>query len=716
MILIYAISNKFLKAVLTVIVLGVIFMSSAWNQSVYGTELLIDFGPQATENQYGILGWDSAIIGPHTAYTTAGPGGTVQVSGSDKFDGYQGVQGTPRKFIYGERIVATWYNNSNEKITFQPLVTFEDPNFPNDNPGEPQWYPMMSQGKKGVINPHSLIQTTYDIADGSQYHSYPISAGTYSLVNICANTPEKALVLDKIEITHDVDTIAPQAPQNLRVINVSDTWVELAWDDAIDNVKTERYFLYRDGELEAVTTGRAFTDFYLAPQTPFTYTVTALDTNRNESEGAVITVTTKTYQDIFGRLNPWQDIEYRGAFKLPKTENGTWQNSHTLTCSAITFYPYPEGKYPETKDPGGRDDGYPGSLFAVGNWGRLGKGRIAEISIPKPVKSKNLEELPVAKTLQPFADVRAFDVKVQLPTIGLEYLPAQGSQQSDKLYHYYGEYYLVSSSFSVNKPVTHGASELTLSAPQSQGGWRIGPKNEAPMYDQYVFLDLFQVPPNWAREHIEGRMLITGRSSRTGARAGDAIYAIGPWIDSYPEPLPPDQSNNADYLQYVTLLEYDKTGTRTRNEFNPSDSFIGGSWLSSGEKFAILLSGTKALGDTWYGYADGSRPGFLEAHVPSLYSFKELGGKGHKCTGRQPLMLLYNPDDFAKVAHGELAPWEPQPYAGWDVSEYLLNGKKGSLKAITFDQSHGFLYAVEASAYNSYPVIHVFKVQVKQPL
>lgn len=158
-------------------------------------------------------------------------------------------------------------------------------------------------------------------------------------------------------------------------------------------------------------------------------------------------------------------------------------------------------------------------------------------------------------------------------------------------------------------------------------------------------------------------------------------------------------------------MEYDKAGKRTRNEFNPSDSFIGGSWLSIGEKSAVILSGTKALGDTWYGYADGSTPGLLETHVPSLYSFKDLGGKGHKCTGRQPLILFYNPDDFAKVAHGELAPWEPQPYAGWDVSAYLIHGKRGSLKAITFDQHHGLLYAVEANAYNSYPVIHVFKVQ-----
>ena len=90
------------------------------------------------------------------------------------------------------------------------------------------------------------------------------------------------------------------------------------------------------------------------------------------------------------RIQP-EDIIYLGAFRLPEGSGGSsWDYSgHGLTY-------YPEG------DPGGGEDGFPGSLFGYGHDQQL---MVSEISIPLPVVSQNFEELNTGTTLQPFTDI-----------------------------------------------------------------------------------------------------------------------------------------------------------------------------------------------------------------------------------------------------------------------------------------------------------------------
>ncbi len=62
------------------------------------------------------------------------------------------------------------------------------------------------------------------------------------------------------------------------------------------------------------------------------------------------------------------DLVYQGAFRLPEASNNSnWEYSGlAMTC-------YPEG------DPQGANDGYPGSIFAVGHDHQQ---HVSEISIP----------------------------------------------------------------------------------------------------------------------------------------------------------------------------------------------------------------------------------------------------------------------------------------------------------------------------------------------
>src|SRR5512138_3553723 len=95
-------------------------------------------------------------------------------------------------------------------------------------------------------------------------------------------------------------------------------------------------------------------------------------------------------------INP-ADLEYLGAFRLPGGEDPP--QTFAYGGNAMTFNP--DG------DQAGPADGYPGSLFVMGHdrvaYGELPAGnQLAEIDIPAPIISRNLEDLNTAELLQGF--------------------------------------------------------------------------------------------------------------------------------------------------------------------------------------------------------------------------------------------------------------------------------------------------------------------------
>jgi len=122
-------------------------------------------------------------------------------------------------------------------------------------------------------------------------------------------------------------------------------------------------------------------------------------------------------------------LVYLGAFRLPDDSGGMgWDYSgHGMTH-------FPGG------NPVGRADDLPGSLFMVGHDHRL---QVAEISIPNPVISKNLEDLNTAETLQPFADITGGMISddLQIPRMGIAYLPAQQGQTGDQIHFAIGQHF-----------------------------------------------------------------------------------------------------------------------------------------------------------------------------------------------------------------------------------------------------------------------------------
>jgi len=392
-----------------------------------------------------------------------------------------------------------------------------------------------------------------------------------------------------------------------------------------------------------------------------------------------------------GRIRP-EDLAYQGAFRLP---DGPEEYGWGWSGQGLAYYPDGDPKAPK--------DGYPGSLFGVGHdWNTW----VSEISIPRPVisKTKKLQELNTAKTLQEFANIRGalFEERdLEQPRVGLAYLPAQGKQTGGKLYFCWAAHM-----GQENRSPAHGWCELNLAQPRSVGLWNIAGLS------QYVTCDyITPIPADWARQNTPGMLLATGRMRDGGqVSQGPTLVAFGPWNEGNP-PKPNTQ------LKGVVLLKYSDVTAEQQHKmkgYHHSDDWSGAAWLTSGNRSAVVFVGTKGQGKCWYGFANGVvwPEGGPYPPVPPYPNDQ----RGWWSTSFAAQILFYDPADLAAVARGEAKPHEPQPYAVMDIGNVLFRSRPRSqhrLGAAAFDPSGGVLYVIELRGDEDKSLIHVWKVNPK---
>ncbi len=384
-----------------------------------------------------------------------------------------------------------------------------------------------------------------------------------------------------------------------------------------------------------------------------------------------------------GRLMP-SDIVYLGAFRLPGPSGGSnWGYSG----GGATYFP--------GGDPRGARDGFPGSIFAFGHdWQYF----VSEISIPRPKKSRNVKRLPVAKTLQPFANIRR-GVKLTGETYrygALAYLPPQGAQKKGKLHFAFGFH------MQYKRVTSHGWRDLNLAAGPSVGLWYIG--QESPHYTNDY---MFAIPAQWADKYVGGRRLATGRYREGGLSGlGPTLFAIAPW--QHGNPPPP-----GTVIKPVPLIKYSPFGGPHRMKgYKNCLFFTGGAWLTWKGRSAVVLVGTTPLGQCWYGYRNGTRHDDCQPRCPD-----SLGSRGYWATRTQPQFVFFDPAELAAVAQGRMKPWQPQPYAAYNLAPYMFRPKKHPntrylVGAMAYDRARGFLYVFERQAEDDdKSVVHVFKLK-----
>lgn len=406
----------------------------------------------------------------------------------------------------------------------------------------------------------------------------------------------------------------------------------------------------------------------------------------------------------FGQRIQPEDLEYRGAFRLPHEPGGSnWEYSGF----AMTHFPM--------GDPGGPVDGYPGSLFAMGHDHDY---LVSEINIPIPIisPSKRLDDLNVAETLQPFADVLSHLFPVpEITRAGLAYLPAQPGQTSDKIHFCFGDHN------QFDRAPSHGWCELTLSDPQSQGPWYFW------NFSNYVTNDyLFSIPESWSSQYAAGQRLASGRFRDGGwSGLGPSLFIYGPWIDGNPPPPDATLTSVTPLLLYGDQLPGQAEIAISENKkmlyYKEPDEWTGGAWLSTGDASAVILVATKAIGNTWYGFSDGTVwP--EEGPWPDVPPWPH-DSRGWWSDDIRAQIYFYDTDDLGQVALNQSDPWTPQPYAVFDIDDVLFDpgfhyerSKRVSVGAACYDRALGFLYIMERRADEDRSLVHVWKVNTPTPV
>lgn len=394
-----------------------------------------------------------------------------------------------------------------------------------------------------------------------------------------------------------------------------------------------------------------------------------------------------------------QDLIYRGYFRLPEGSGGSdWDYSgHGLTY-------YPEG------DPGGDSDGYPGSLFGFGHDHQL---YVSEINIPAPMITSDPMTANIAVTIQPFSNLTDGIFRAEemvIPRAGIAYL----AQPQPRLHFTFGQHIQ-------DFEVSHGWAGLDLDRPEAQGPWVFDG------YTNYVTNDyLFEIPPDWAQAIAPGPLLASGRA-REGLWSGR-----GPGLFAYrPADLDSPPSAGSVLQDVIPLLLYGEQSTGQPDiisspaqaviDYKEADHWWGGAWLTDDGGAAVVFAGTKALGDEWYGFANGVmwEHDCAEDNPPSCPDVPDwpYDDRGFWADSYQAQLIFYNPAELAAVARGELDSWEPQVYDTLVLNEYLLDPtlnhgdyKRDLVGAVAFDRENGFLYLIERMADEYRSVIHVWEI------
>lgn len=391
-----------------------------------------------------------------------------------------------------------------------------------------------------------------------------------------------------------------------------------------------------------------------------------------------------------GRLDP-DGLAYIGAFRVPEDPGFEYSGG------GLAYRP--DG------DPDGPSDGFPGSLFIIGHDQTQ---LVAEISIPAPVDHRGRPpgDLPRARFLQPFSEVTGGVFgSLELPRADLEYLEDGGGQLWICMTQHM--------QFEVVPVLCLCGPDLRN--PGTMGPWLLGDLSP------YLTGDLlFEIPAAWSGEHLPGARLVCGRfRDGTWSGRGPALNAVMPPEGDLP---PPGGLFETFALTRYGWFEgggcesitYDYLGM---DGFGESDDWSGGAWVTAPGGDAVVLAGTRSIGESWYGYSNGvvyptsGEPGDPIPETPPWPHDDRGWWAGSFTAG----LLFFDPEDFRRVLAGELDEWEVQPYAFAGIDSLLVDpridlerARRHLTGACAFDRENGILYVVERRADGEMPVIHAF--------
>ena len=420
------------------------------------------------------------------------------------------------------------------------------------------------------------------------------------------------------------------------------------------------------------------------------------------------------------RLRPEHDLTYLGAFRVPvdSSANHSW----AWVESSLTYNPI--------------DKTLISPSMRVPDHANFGK--ITEFTIPKPKISKghDLGDLNVARTVHDWTDITAgrWNQGLEEPIVGgMAVVPARGTQKKDKIY------WLTSTWFNPGKDVaTLGMSDLDFSRPNGRGPWRIagswwhGPGLPSSRTSRYMFT----IPQAWADRYVHGYSIATGENKPNGfGSRGACIYAVRPWETDEP----PGAGADIDSIEllcpgmdFAHRRNYDRSSW---DYFSYVDKQLSAVWVDVNGRGAVMFVGSVAT-------LTANDTGDCDPAVENCEYYKsDLPGDNedlvtpYTSPGKSPdacpssgdfqgepyyrVLWLYGVDDLQAVVQGKKNSYEPQPYAIYNLENYLWMEGRCALNhigGIAYDAAGQRIFVAElkvddsVSQYDITPIIHVFKV------
>ena len=371
------------------------------------------------------------------------------------------------------------------------------------------------------------------------------------------------------------------------------------------------------------------------------------------------------------------DFAYAGAFRLP--EGFAW-GARGATYRAAG------------------DDGQ-GSLVITGHNQALGEW--AEVSIPEPGWD-DFSSLPVAEVVSPFTEfdggLMEGEVDRWESRVGdVACIAPRGSQTTEKCYWNVEWWYNVAA---VDYRAI-GMSEVDGSSPR--GMWHVGRRGDPEFHGSRHGSYMFSVPQWFSDSALGGRSIMVGMSREAGccgASQGPTLFAFQPWDADTP---PADEDLDALALVYYPESFPECAGPNVGNpdachypDYRACDTWVGGAFVESGLRSAVVLSGVKAYGDNGYG------PGDESACDDS---------QGYHCEPLEAQLVFYSPTQIADVAAGRRAPETVVPYDIWRPEEFL-DTDCPNVGGLATDRTGGRFFAIELGhgAENS-AVVHVYDLE-----
>ena len=380
-------------------------------------------------------------------------------------------------------------------------------------------------------------------------------------------------------------------------------------------------------------------------------------------------------EGYFEALQP-DRIHYLGAFQLPM-DGDLEEEMFSWSGEAIA--------YAEERD----------SLFVVGhNWFTY----VAEISVPNPMMSEIVSQLPMAEILQPLTNIRdgLFDRwDLEIPRVGLEVM-------DDDLYFCWGAHYQ-----DVEGLGTHGVHALDLSEESADHVVLIGDHN----YSTNDYL--FKIDAEWREAFFDDMDLVTGRFRDGGwSGMGPALFAFS--SEDLKNGEMDEEIDAMPLILYSNSYEGDEGGKMVG--YSHADSWSGGAWVGSEVGSAVVFVGTHGWGETWYGFSNGvvyPTSGDTDEEIPEVPEWPH-DERGWWNDDFRATMIFYDANDLVKVSEGNLMADEVQPYAMIDINEFLLGVHDETamqyLGGVAYDAGQQRLFVMELFADEGRPVVHVFGI------